>query len=560
MEVSDDRKDNSVREIERKDSFDGSYRNLARVSIDSGPLESVVIGASKVVKVAKEENEASDQSPTTRERSASSPAKKLTYWGKSLWRTMSGKKITENAEPSNLQISTENLVQKREEGSSDDEEEPASPTSAAEDEAEETERKRWWSRWGAHIKYSIISKETEGAFKEVIAVLKTFFKDMDIRPIDITMCLLLLSTYHTCMTAIVRTDQRIKDPKVLRVLHHYMKYACSAYGWKLVYGYQWKKATKGFLQGMKNKKDSANKKILMELTGISEEDIIVTKWKSGHFSPGHIIAIDHSQKAVVLSIRGTFHAKDCLTDLIANYEPFLGGYAHAGILMAAKQLYKDLTPILLENLKKHEGYQLVIVGHSLGAGTAALFTMLMYSEYNIPVHCYAFASPGVVSLDLAKRMGALGLITTVVLNDDFICRLSYGSLEDLKQVIMHLLNQNESNTKRLFQFLSVGNTLGESVTKKLSGYFECSPRPDLGTKNIVLSPRLYPAGIVYHLFNSENKRGLLTKYDVMEESDPSLFGDIIISSTMFVDHMPDAYESALENLLDNLTQEQQQHN
>jgi len=231
----------------------------------------------------------------------------------------------------------------------------------------------------------------------------------------------------------------------------------------------------------------------------------------------------------------------------------MGGFEHAGILMAAKQLYKDLMPVLLETLKKHEGYGLVVVGHSLGAGTATLLTMLIHSEYNIPVHCYAFAPPSVVSLDIAKRVNPL--VTSVVLNDDFICRLSWGSLEDLKQVILHLLNQTDSNVKRLFQFLSVGNNLGETATKKLSDYFQCAPRPDLGTKNIVLSPRLYPAGLVYHIFNSENKRGLSTKYDVIEESDPSLFGDIIVSTTMFVDHMPDAYESSLESLIISLEQQ-----
>jgi len=244
-----------------------------------------------------------------------------------------------------------------------------------------------------------------------------------------------------------------------------------------------------------------------------------------------------------------------LTDLVANYEPFMGGHAHAGILMAARQLYKDLTPILLEALKKHDGYTLTLVGHSLGAGTASLFTILMYSEYNIPVHCYAFASPPVVSLDLAKRVQSYGIVTSIVLNDDFVCRVSYGSLEDLKQVILHILNQQDSNVKRLFQFLSAGNNLGETVTRKLSDYFQCAPRPDLRTKNIFLTPRLYPVGSVYHIFNSENKRGLTAKYDVIEESDPSLFGDIIISPTMFIDHMPDAYESALESLKTGLEQQ-----
>jgi len=291
----------------------------------------------------------------------------------------------------------------------------------------------------------------------------------------------------------------------------------------------------------------------MELTGIKEEDIVLTKWRSGHFAPGHFIVIDHSEKAVILTIRGTFHAKDCLTDLVANYEPFLGGCAHAGILMAARQLYQDLCPVLIELLSKNPTYELRVIGHSLGAGTATLFTMMLQQDHKIPVHCYAFAPPAIVSLDVAKQFN--NTITSVVLNDDIVPRLSFGSLEDLKHVITHLLSQTDSNTARLFQFLSAGNNLGQSLTKRLSTYFHCDPKPDLGTKNIVLSPRLYPAGTVYHIFNSENKNGLNVKYNKIEESDPSLFGDIVISHSMFMDHMPDAYENALLNLVEN---EQQQ--
>ena len=52
----------------------------------------------------------------------------------------------------------------------------------------------------------------------------------------------------------------------------------------------------------------------------------------------------------------------------------------------------------------------------------------------------------------------------------------------------------------------------------------------------------------------------LAKYETMElsvrfqyhaaniQKDPSLVGDIVISSTMFKDHMPDVYESCMERI------------
>lgn len=40
-----------------------------------------------------------------------------------------------------------------------------------------------------------------------------------------------------------------------------------------------------------------------------------------------------------------------------------------------------------------ETYDLVLVGHSLGAGTAAILAILLRQEYPT-LHCYAFSPPG----------------------------------------------------------------------------------------------------------------------------------------------------------------------
>ena len=145
-------------------------------------------------------------------------------------------------------------------------------------------------------------------------------------------------------------------------------------------------------------------------------------------------------------------------------------------------------------------------------------------------------------------------------------------MEDLRKIIVHLLNQKENNMQRFFQFLSAGNNLGESLTSRLSTYFKCQPTPDLGTVILLflsikkkinlnvktkmeLSTRLYPPGTVYHIF--KESKILSPKYNLMEESSPSLFGDIIISPCMFTDHMPDTYEDCLGLVVDRLVQEQQ---
>jgi hypothetical protein len=64
------------------------------------------------------------------------------------------------------------------------------------------------------------------------------------------------------------------------------------------------------------------------------------------FSPCCLLAVDHAQRTVVLSVRGTACAGDTLTDCCAEPVPFLGGHAHAGIVAATWQLVAAFVPRL----------------------------------------------------------------------------------------------------------------------------------------------------------------------------------------------------------------------
>ena len=52
------------------------------------------------------------------------------------------------------------------------------------------------------------------------------------------------------------------------------------------------------------------------------------------------------------------------------------GYSHFGMLAAARWLQQQLMGTLQQAMQEHPGYQLKIVGHSLGGGTAAMRTMM----------------------------------------------------------------------------------------------------------------------------------------------------------------------------------------
>lgn len=54
--------------------------------------------------------------------------------------------------------------------------------------------------------------------------------------------------------------------------------------------------------------------------GIAEEDLLRVHLSDNRklHLPGYIIAVDHSTRSVVLSVRGTFSMQDSVTDLVCD--------------------------------------------------------------------------------------------------------------------------------------------------------------------------------------------------------------------------------------------------
>lgn len=69
-----------------------------------------------------------------------------------------------------------------------------------------------------------------------------------------------------------------------------------------------------------------------------------------------------------------------------------------------------------------QGYQLVITGHSLGAGIASILALLIKLNLNFPnMTCYAFSPPGsLFSFPLAQYCKMF--ITSVILGNDIVPR------------------------------------------------------------------------------------------------------------------------------------------
>jgi hypothetical protein len=160
-------------------------------------------------------------------------------------------------------------------------------------------------------------------------------------------------------------------------------------------------------------------------------------------SVAHYVAISKKQKVALVGVKGTSSFEDLLTDCCGTaithelQGPFVEGGAteircHEGAILAAQRLADDLD-LLVEELLLPSGYKLVITGHSLGAGVAALVSVILRSRFPALLKdngdilkVLAFASPPV--LDYDNAVACFFFCTTIVNNSDIIPRASLSNL------------------------------------------------------------------------------------------------------------------------------------
>ena len=197
----------------------------------------------------------------------------------------------------------------------------------------------------------------------------------------------------------------------------------------------------------------------------------------------HYLSIDHDSKAVVLTLRGTWGFEDILTDMTCDYDDLdwqgRNWKVHKGMHASAKRLLEGgggrVMITLRAALEEFTDYGVVLCGHSLGGGVAALLATMIAEpsaspigtsfvtapyhpplqprllsststqnteapsqppHYDLPtgrpIHVYAYGPPAVMSPFL--RLATRGLITTIVNSHDIVPSLSLGILHDMHTV------------------------------------------------------------------------------------------------------------------------------
>lgn len=187
--------------------------------------------------------------------------------------------------------------------------------------------------------------------------------------------------------------------------------------------------------------------VFLEAAGYSQGDVLLQKPKAGLLKPAFTIILDRDSKCFLLLIRGTHSMKDTLTAATGAVVPFhhsvlqdggisnlVLGYAHCGMVAAARWIAKLSTPILLDAVNENPDYSVKIVGHSLGGGTAALLTYILREQKELSsTTCVTFAPAACMTWELAES--GKHFITTIINGSDLVPTFSASSVDFLRSEV-----------------------------------------------------------------------------------------------------------------------------
>ncbi|MCL7050712.1 hypothetical protein MKW94_024453 [Papaver nudicaule] len=177
---------------------------------------------------------------------------------------------------------------------------------------------------------------------------------------------------------------------------------------------------------------------------LRERNVLKFVNSSSVMRPGYYIGIDIRNKLVILGIRGTHTVYDFITDVISSSEKevtFEGFSSHFGTAEAARWFLRHEIGTIRKCLEKHEGFRLRLVGHSLGGAAASLLAIMLRKKSQEElgfspeiVTAIGVGTPPCLSKELAESCATY--VSTLVLQDDIVPRISVASLQRLRKEIL----------------------------------------------------------------------------------------------------------------------------
>lgn len=189
-----------------------------------------------------------------------------------------------------------------------------------------------------------------------------------------------------------------------------------------------------------------NIKAALQALGLPEEAVLLQLGRSALLKPLFLVVKDEEAKRLYVLIRGTTSIRDLFTTLTVKCKPhhvvgpggnLVLGWAHFGMLASARWIHSQAADTLNNFLADNPDWQLWVVGHSLGGGTAALLCTLLRAASNSPAACaraVAVACPSLATKELATACAPF--VTSVVHGTDFVPTMNEHTLELLRQEVL----------------------------------------------------------------------------------------------------------------------------
>uniref|UniRef100_A0A182QMX0 sn-1-specific diacylglycerol lipase n=1 Tax=Anopheles farauti TaxID=69004 RepID=A0A182QMX0_9DIPT len=461
------------------------------------------------------------------------------------------------------------------------------------------------------------SDRSRNSFTDIARLLSDFFRDLDVVPSDVVAGLVLLRKFQKLEREVIVRQQKNGTHKFLsgvpitastqflalndptdydhfQTVIRYMYFAQGAYGWPM---YLMSHSSTGVCQlaselrycfCRRNTVDVVddnccfcNYAALKKMLELGEVEVIYATYHVDIAETPFFVAIDYNYNKIVISIRGTLSMKDVLTDLNAEGEPlplnppredWLG---HKGMVQAAIYIKQKLEEEnLIQRAQKHnpargtQGFGLILVGHSLGAGTAAILAILMKQEYEV-LHCYSYSPPGGL-LSMPAVEYSKSFITSVVVGKDVVPRIGLYQMEALRADLINAIQRSiDPKWKTIacsviccccgpeptsVMMMSTKDSNVQRYKQDRNSARQSTVHPNDNSIALTLHHPLYPPGRIIHIVRHHpvQEEQMLKKRDPVYQAiwaDNKDFDEVLISPVMIQDHMPDTVLAALEKVV-----------
>ncbi|XP_070171111.1 diacylglycerol lipase-alpha isoform X3 [Polyergus mexicanus] len=463
------------------------------------------------------------------------------------------------------------------------------------------------------------SDRSRNSFADIARLLSDFFRDLDVVPSDVVAGLVLLRKFQKIERELI-VKQRKNDtyeflsgvpvtPRTkflsltedgdlghFQLAIHYMHFALAAYGWPM---FLLDPSTElcqlctslqccCFPCGARHENEATivednccqcNYAALSRMLDLGEIEVVYATFHVDVGETPFFVALDYTKRKIVISIRGTISMKDVLTDLNAEGEvlplspPREDWFGHKGMVQAAEYIRKKLQEedmIARARAKDpsrgtHQ-FGLILVGHSLGAGTAAILAILLKQDCP-DLMCFSFGPPGGL-LSMPAQQYSQEFITSVVVGKDVVPRIGLRQMESLRADLINAIKRSVDPKWKTIacsvMCCGCGSTPTSAANLEAGGCISEYQRdkdraraqtvvPSDSSIALTLHRPLYPPGRIIHVVRHHPNKGeqMLSKREPVYQAlwaGPCDFDEVLISPVMIQDHMPDNMLRALNKV------------